>query len=135
MSNTKKHPLDGHTEIYEAARSKKNGSTVDTYFCILKHDEIKRVTKFCYYFANPRNPLTRNKLEPDIYRWTFRITWDTGKLQKYVQYADKTRKPYWKNCDPNDDFNMFPNYATMFQKVEAIIAEYYILTDTDTKPS
>lgn len=137
MSNKKrKHGLNGYTEVYQEATE----GRVATYFTITRHMESRKKTYFMYWFDNPRNAnRSRDPREPDVYRYYFRIRWDKGVLlQKHrSEISDGQKRPgYWVDCSPTDDFNLFPNYKMMVEKIKSCIVEHMILnSSTDSKES
>ncbi len=124
--------LDGHTEVY---RDEPDRSI--TYLKITRHMPKKCKTYFCYYFYNPRNGKpNKDPREPDVYRYNFRIFWkkDGPVLYEYKQYitsggAKNCDHSEWTEASKTSDFNLFPNYTGMVQRIQSIIAEHYLLTD------
>lgn len=135
MSNKKrKNGLNGYTELYK----KGIDGRADVYFTITRHMASRHKTYFMYWFNNPRNgSATRDSREPDVYRYFFRIRWDKGGLlQKHEQPIINGHSQHgkWKDCNPTSDFNLFPNYREMVDKIKTHIVEHEILTDfTDSK--
>jgi len=127
VSKKDRHPLNGHQELY------KRGEFVDTYLKVTRHLVRKNKTYFMYYFPNPR----KDKQEPDVYRYYFRILWgNEPRLQQHIQYiatepgtgkVKKVRSGFWEDSDKHSDFNLFPNYNGMVDKIKSLIAEYELL--------